>query len=140
MNDFFTIDILSPNKVIVKDLVATSFLVPTSQGQINILPEHTHILTSLGVGVLSIFTSSGGVDRHFSISGGMCKVLNNKVQILTQASEESSSIDQERAQRSLDNVESILNSGDNLTDIEIEKYRNKKERALLRIQLAKKYK
>ena len=39
----------------VRDLPADALIVPTTRGQINILENHTHIVTKLDTGWLSVF-------------------------------------------------------------------------------------
>lgn len=134
--NFFTVDILTPYKVVAKDMPAHSLLVPTVNGQINILAGHTHIIAKLTTGQLSVFGAADDPDRHFSITKGICKVLDHKVIILSHTSEENREIDGERAKRSLENAQEVLKS-ESLSDIEIEKYQRKIERSKLRIQMAK---
>ena len=128
-------DILTPHKTVASGIHVVSAIVPTQKGQINILEHHTHIITNLEPGILSLFGSSDDPDRHFVVTVGICKVLGNKIYILSQTAEESSSIDTQRAKRAMENAEHILSSEKNLSFSEITKYRNKIERAKLRLQL-----
>jgi F-type H+-transporting ATPase subunit epsilon len=137
--NFFTVDILTPYKVIVRDIPAEAVLVPTKRGQINLLPEHTHLISSLSPGILSIFGGADDTDRHFTITKGLLKVLGNKVQILTDVAEESREVNAERAKRALAFAEDKLKSTDGMSDDEIAKFQRKVERAKLRIQLATEY-
>ncbi len=134
MSNHYTVDILTPNKVVAKNLPAESLLIPTEGGQINVLENHTHIVTKLATGELSVFGGSGDADRFFTITAGVCKVLNDKVVILSQVSEENKDIDVERAKKSQKNAEEML-SKDSLTDEERTKYFRKIERSKLRVQL-----
>ena len=137
-NNFFTVDILTPNKLVAKDIPARSLFIPTERGQINVLENHTHIVTKLATGQLSIFGGADDPDRHFSITTGICKVLNQKIIILANTSEENHEIDKERATRALANAEEMLKK-DTLTDVEYTKYQRKAERARLRLELVEKY-
>ena len=134
--NFFTVDILTPQKVVAKELPAESLLVSTVRGQINVLPEHTHLITQLAIGELSIFGGADDSDRHFALSTGVCKILGRKISILAHTAEEEREIDGKRAELALQNALRRLEDG-GLSDREIEKFRNKVERARLRIQLAK---
>jgi F-type H+-transporting ATPase subunit epsilon len=134
MSNHYTVDILTPSKVIAKNLPAESLLIPTEGGQINVLENHTHIVTKLATGELTVFGGSGDADRFFTITAGVCKVLDDKVVILSQVSEENKDIDVERAKRSLKNAEEKLNN-ESLSDDERTKYQRKTERSQLRIQL-----
>jgi len=132
----FTIDVLTPSKVIAKDIPATSLLVPTVNGQINILEGHTHIVSKLETGIISVFGGGDDQDHFFSVSTGVCKVIGNKVTVLAQTTEVGGELDLARAEKSLTNALEMLKSGD-LTEDEIVKYQRKIERANIRIQLAK---
>lgn len=135
MSNHYTVDVLTPNRVLVKGLPAESLLVPTESGQINVLENHTHLVTKLTTGQLSVFGSADDPDRFFTITSGICKVLNDKVVILTQVSEESNEIDVERARLSLENAERML-SNESMSDDEVIKYQRKVDRSKLRLQMA----
>ncbi|EQC43364.1 ATP synthase F1 subunit epsilon [Bacteriovorax sp. Seq25_V] len=134
MNNF-TVDILTPSKVIVKDAPAEDVLIPTLRGQIEVKKDHTHIVEKLNTGIISVFGGADDPDRHFFVSTGVCKVLNNKITILANTSEEDLEVDSERAELALNHANEKLSG--TLTDDEIEKFRRKAERAALRIQLSK---
>ncbi len=135
MSNHYTVDVLTPSRVLVKDLPAESLLVPTESGQINVLENHTHIVTKLTTGQLSVFGSADDPDRFFTITSGVCKVLNDKVVILTQVSEENHEIDVDRAKLSLQNAEQML-SNESMSDEDVQKYQRKVDRSKLRIQMA----
>ena len=132
----FTVDILTPSKVIAKDIPAESLLVPTTEGQINVLEGHTHIVSKLTTGSLEVFGGADDADRFFTVSTGVCKVIGSKVTVLANTSEESVEIDVGRAQESLRNASERLQSSDLDAD-ERQKFERKVERAQLRILLAK---
>jgi F-type H+-transporting ATPase subunit epsilon len=132
---YFTVDILTPSKIIAKGIPAESLLIPTTRGQINVLENHTHFITKLSNGVLSVFGGPDYGDRHFTLSTGVCKVLENKIVILSNVSEESMDVDVERAKLALANAEEHLKHTDGLTAEDIEKYQHKLELAKIRVQL-----
>lgn len=134
----FVVDILTPNRVVARDLPCTSLLIPTVRGQINVLTDHTHVITRLGTGELAVLGGADDPDRNFTITYGICKVLDNKVFILSNTCEEHHEIDTKRAEIALKNAEEAL-SQEGLDDDELEKYRRKVERANLRLQIAKKF-
>ena len=132
---YFTVDILTPSKIVAKGIPSESLLVPTVKGQINVLENHTHIVSKLSTGVLSVFGGPDYGDRHFSISTGVCKILEDKITILANTAEESSDVDVERAKLALKNAEERLKNTEGLSLDEVEKYQRKVERARLRIQI-----
>jgi F-type H+-transporting ATPase subunit epsilon len=134
--NYFVVDILTPSKIIAKNIPAESLLIPTTRGQINVLENHTHLVTKLSAGVLTVFGGADYADRSFTITTGVCKVLDNKVVILSNTSEESVDVDLERAKLALKRSEEKLANTEGLSLEEVEKYLRKSERAKLRIQLA----
>ena len=132
---YFTVDILTPSKIIAKGILADSLLIPTVRGQINVLENHTHIVTKLAPGVLTVFGGADYADRNFALSSGVCKILENTVTILANTAEESTDVDVERARLTLKNAEDHLKNTDGLSLEEIEQYRTKVELAKIRIQV-----
>jgi F-type H+-transporting ATPase subunit epsilon len=133
---YYTVDILTPSKIIAKAIPAESLLIPTVRGQINVLENHTHIVTKLATGVLTVFGGPDYADRNFMVSSGVCKILENKVVILANTAEESTEVNVERAKLSLQNAEDRLKNTEGLSIEEVDEYVQKAERARLRIQLA----
>tara|TARA_R110002049_G_scaffold139882_1_gene300627 strand:- start:64 stop:489 length:426 start_codon:yes stop_codon:yes gene_type:complete len=135
----FTVDVLTPNRVIARNVPAQALLIPTSRGQINVLPDHTHVVTQLSTGMLSVFGGADDPDRHFTVTHGICKVLEDKIVILSNTSEEQHEIDLERAQNALKFAENKL-ANEALSEEDNIKFHRKAERAKLRIQFAKEQK
>ena len=130
----FKLNLFTPNGVVIKDLECNDILIPTVRGEINILPEHTHILTELSTGVLTARTPMG--TRHFSVTAGLCRVLKDTVTILSFTSERAEEIDIERAKSSKAKAMDRLSGKENLTDVDLIKFRRKLERAEMRIRTA----
>ena len=133
---YFVVDILTPSKIIAKGIHAESLLIPTVRGQINVLRDHTHIVTKLADGVLTVFGGPEYADRSFAVSTGVCKLLDNKITILSHDALESTEVNLEKERLSLENAESRLKDTEGLTHEEVDEYLGKAERARLRIQLA----
>lgn len=133
---YYTVDILTPSKIIAKNIPAESLLIPTVRGQINVLENHTHIVTKLSTGVLTVFGGPDYADRNFLVSNGVCKILENKITVLANTAEESTDVNVERAKLSLQNAEERLKNTEGLSLEEVDEYVQKAERARLRIQLA----
>ena len=132
---YFTVEILTPSKVITKAIPAESLLIPTIRGQINVLEGHTHIVSKLATGVLSVFGGPDYADRHFAVSSGICKILENKIVILSNTAEENTEVDVERAKLALKNAEEHLKHTEGLSVEDIEKFQHKADLAKIRIQI-----
>lgn len=130
----FKLNLFTPKGVVIKDLECNDIVIPTVRGEINILPEHTHILTELGTGVLTAKTNMG--TRHFSVTAGLCRVLKDTVTILSFTSERTEDIDIERAKAAKAKAHDRLSGKESLSDVELIKFRRKLERAELRLRLA----
>lgn len=134
MASAFKLNLYTPKGVVIKDLECNDIIVPTVRGEINILPDHTHILTELSTGILTAKTSMG--TRHFSVTKGLCRVLKDTVTILSFTSESADTVDLERAKTAKAKAHDRLSGKENLTDVDLIKFRRKMERADLRIRLA----
>ena len=132
---YFSVDILTPSKIIAKGIPAESLLIPTVRGQINVLEGHTHIVSKLAPGVLSVFGGPDYADKHFVVSAGVCKILENKIVILSNTAEENTDVDIERAKLALKNAEDHLKNTDGLSLEDVQKYQDKAELAKIRIQI-----
>jgi len=129
----FKLNIYTPGGVVVNKLSCMELLVPTYAGQINVLKGHTHLITELGTGILTAKLSNGQ-KRHFTMAGGLCKVLGETITVLAKTSESGEDIDQERAKSALSKAESRLKGP--VTSVEIIKFQRKLERAKNRLKIA----
>ena len=59
------VDILTPHQRVVKDTEVDALSVPTHRGQIHILPGHTHLLSEVCPGHVSLFGGRDDPDRFF---------------------------------------------------------------------------
>jgi F-type H+-transporting ATPase subunit epsilon len=127
-----TLNLVTPQRKIVENVSVTNLKIPTLNGQIEILPGHTELLTILDVGELSFEGPTG--KRKFAISYGFCEVKKNKVVVLAETCEENSKIDVGRAKAAQLKVEEKLKGL--MTDGEFKKNQLKLKRAVIRQQVA----
>jgi F-type H+-transporting ATPase subunit epsilon len=130
----FKFSLYTPSGILVKDLVCNEAFIPTVKGEINVLPEHTHILSQLDTGIITLKTSSG--DRNFSVTTGVGKVIKNEIIILSMTSEDAGVIDIERAKAAEAKAQSRLSGDDSLSNVDLIKFQRKLERAKMRVRLA----
>ncbi len=133
--DYFSVDIITSTGVLCRDLPANWLLVPTTTGQINVLPYHTHLITQVETGILQVRSSAVPRERFFCLTYGICEVQQKKIKILVNVAEPSEEIDAERAQNAWEIAHQKLQ--EKLPAAEIEKYRRKLKRADIRLQLIK---
>jgi F-type H+-transporting ATPase subunit epsilon len=132
---YYSLNIYTPNKILLKSAPATSLTIPTVKGEITVLPEHTHIVSRLDNGIL-VVRNDGKKDEKFVVSSGICKVLNKEITILATTCEKAEKIDKDRAKKALDKAMEKLSGKFTLPEDELEKYRRKLSRAQLRMKAA----
>lgn len=132
MASAFKLNLYTPKGVVIRNLECNDIVIPTVRGEINILPEHTHILTELSTGILTAKTPNGV--RHFSVTAGLCRVLADTVTILSFTSEKAEDVDIERAKSSKAKAMDRLSGKESLTDVDLLKFHRKLERAEMRVR------
>jgi F-type H+-transporting ATPase subunit epsilon len=90
------VNILSPAKVVSRTK-SEHVQLPGSLGYLGILPGHTRFLSELGVGQLTVHSSSGPV--VYFVSGGYVDVNQDVVTVLADVIEKRSDIDVARAEK-----------------------------------------
>jgi len=113
MSDTFQLEIVTPEKQVVKDQ-AEEAQIPGLNGYLGILPGHAPLITELGVGVITY--SAQGTTHSMAVAWGFAEVLPDKVTILAETAEHPEEIDVARAQRAKDRAEQRLKSNDPQTD------------------------
>ena len=71
-------------------------IVPTTEGQITVLPSHAALMASLEIGELVAIGSDG--EEDIVVHGGFIQVLRDEVTVLADAAERVDEIDEERAE------------------------------------------
>jgi F-type H+-transporting ATPase subunit epsilon len=127
------VEIVTPNGKILEREV-DSVAAPGIKGRFQLLDRHADMISGLDIGVIKI-EKNGEVDR-FTCNKGVLEIVENKVSILTEASEHSDKIDVKRAQEAYEKAKTTLQSSHQ--DIDFEKTQLALHRALNRIKVAEK--
>ncbi len=85
---------------------ADMVVIPGSQGDIGVLPNHAPLLTTLKPGFLRV--RKGGEELVFTVVGGVVEVRPDRVIVLADAAEHVEEIDVARAQAAKERAERIL--------------------------------
>lgn len=99
------LEIVTPDKVVLEadvDYVGA----PGVEGEFGVLPHHVPMLSALSIGEL--YYRQGNATHWVFVAGGFSEVSNNKVSILAESAELSSSIDVERAKQALARAQARL--------------------------------
>ena len=108
------LEVVSPERRVFTDEV-DMVIVPGRNGQLGILPRHTPLISSLGVGELRI--KKGGTEQSLLISGGFVEVRPDKVIVMADLAEHSDEIDEARAADARKRAEAELESARDPVDI-----------------------
>jgi F-type H+-transporting ATPase subunit epsilon len=131
MADTFQLEIVTPEKLVVKDS-AEEAQIPATTGYIGVLPGHAPLITELGAGEISY--RSGGQLHRFATAWGFAEVLPDKVTILAETVERVDEIDVARAKQDLTQAEDALKQAQ--SEEEVTKDLGRVRRAEARIEVA----
>jgi len=115
MTNKISLEIVSPEKPVLKDDV-DFIVIPASDGEIGILPGHTHLLAELAVGEMRI--TKGGEVQLFAVSGGFAEVHPDRVSVFAETAEMAKEIDAERARLAAEKAKQALSRAVNSQDLE----------------------
>lgn len=130
MADTFQLEIVTPEKLVVKDS-AEEAQIPATTGYIGVLPGHAPLITELGAGEISY--RSGGQVHRFATAWGFAEILPDKVTVLAETVERAEEIDVARAKQNLTQAEAALDQAQ--TEEEVAKDLGKVRRAEVRIEV-----
>lgn len=105
-----TLSIVTAQRTVLERGDVTKLVVPTSEGQITLLPHHAALMTALGSGEM-IATHPGGTES-LAIHGGFLQIVDDEVSVLADAAEHVLQIDIDRAEAARARAEARLTSRD----------------------------
>ena len=94
-----TLRVLAPDQSVF-DGSADEVILPSTTGQLGILPGHVSLLTALDFGVLRV--REGGAWKAIALQGGFAEVESDEVTVLVNAAELGSTINADAANRELE--------------------------------------
>ncbi|MDA1185029.1 MAG: F0F1 ATP synthase subunit epsilon [Acidobacteria bacterium] len=124
------LEIVTPDRSLVHEEVDEVQL-PGAEGYLGVLPGHTPLLATLGVGELWYRVEQ---ETHYlAIASGFGEVLPDSVTVLAQIAERAQDIDVGRAEAARKRAEERLNKN---VDADIDRARIALMKSLIRIQVA----
>lgn len=128
------LEIITPDKVVLKDTV-DEIVVPTKNGEITILPNHTPLLTRMKEGELVIKKSQKVL--YFAILGGFLEVQNNNVNILADYAIRAEDIEVAKAKEAEERAKNAMKQKANLRDFAMAESDLRK--AILELKVARRH-
>ena len=133
MADTFELEIVTPDKLVVKD-AAEEMQLPGKNGYLGILPGHAPLISELAVGQISY--RNGSETHYLCVAWGFAEVLPDKVTILAETAERGEDVDCARADKAKERAEKRLTSGD--PEVDVDRAQNALAKANNRLQAAAK--
>lgn len=109
--DSFKLKIVTPMGVAFEEQVA-SVTVPSTNGEIGILPHHTQYCGLVGIGVLSFLRSEGGAPEKMVVSGGFCQFGDDTLTILADSCVTADAVDRQTYAKERAELQKIVDSED----------------------------
>jgi len=104
----FTLNLVTPEKKLVTDLEIEEVIVPGFKGQLDILPGHAPLMTTLGTGALKYRAKGATAFETMVVSWGYCEVHPEGVVVLAEVAESLAEIDRARAEAALKKAQAAL--------------------------------
>ena len=101
------LDIVTPEKSILSEPV-DSVVLPGSEGELGVLPQHVPLVTVLKPGELA-FTKEGKT-THFATGTGFVEITGQRVAVLTDMAMTEHEIDEHAVQEAMDRAQQRLQS------------------------------
>jgi F-type H+-transporting ATPase subunit epsilon len=106
----FNFTLVTPQKKLLSDVEIEEVIIPAFQGQLNILPGHAPLMTTLQAGVLKVRIKGESTFKSAAISRGYCEINQNSVSVLADTAEWPEEIDKKRLDEQIQIVHSRLQS------------------------------
>ena len=134
--DSIELVIVTPERQFLRESVVEAVL-PGSEGALGILPGHAPLITELGIGELTYRGADANPSGALAIIQGFAEVLGDRITVLAETAERAAEIDLARAEAARARAEKRLAAAD--TNIDWDRASIALQRALLRIQVVRKY-
>ena len=128
--------VVTPERQLVRETVV-QVTIPGLEGALGILPGHAPLMTELGIGELTYQQGTSSRPVSLAVIRGFAEVLGDRVTVLAETAERAEEIDLARAEAAKARAEQRLASND--TNLDWDRATVALQRALIRIQLARKH-
>lgn len=126
--------IATPERVVFRDEV-DSITLPTTMGEITILPNHIPLISVLKTGEITV--RKGEEEFAMAVAGGFVEVLSEKVVVLADRAERSEEIDMARAEAAIERARK-LREEKNVDTVEFAALSAQIEKEMARLRVGRK--
>lgn len=131
----FQFSLVTPENKVVENIDLAEVVVPAHKGELNILPGHAPLVSTLSTGILRYKEKGQNDFQSAAISWGYLEVGPTGVTVLAETAETGEAIDAQRAEEALERAKKELKKPGIGAD-QIEKLQFKIKRAEARLQLS----
>ena len=126
------VEIVTAERAVYSEDGVDEVVVPGSEGELTVLPQHAPLLTMIKPGVMRIVKGSDDIDM--AITGGFLEVKDDRVTILADAAERAEDIDVVRAEEARRRAERSLEERE--SKVELVEAAAELQRSLIRLKAA----
>ncbi len=130
-------EIVTPERVVLKQ-EALQVTVPTTSGEITILPDHIPLVSILQPGVIEVKRLDNVVEI-MSVSGGFIEVLKDKIVILADSAERAEELDEAKVKEAHARAEELKKTAKATDDIDFADVSARIEKELARLRAVNKW-
>lgn len=113
-----SVEIVTPEKRVYQNHQVNSVLLPTSLGEVGILPGHQPLLTVLAPGALQVTVD--GKTEQLAVDKGFAQVVGDRVSVLTQAAIDVDQVDEKAVEEAKKRAEEALKNKEGMSPEELE--------------------
>lgn len=126
-----SLEIVTPSGIAYKRDSLDAVSLPTSDGEIQILPGHIPLITILDAGAVLAF--SGGSEESVAIDEGYARCLGDSISVLTESAIDVQQFDEDEMQKARDAAEKALEEAKKSGDLDEEEIGRLESRARVAI-------
>lgn len=130
-------EIVTPERTVLKQEIL-QISVPTTSGEITILPDHIPLVSVLKPGVIELKLADNSLEI-ISVSGGFIEVMKDKVVILADTAERAEELDENKIEAARLRAEEAKKNAKFIDDVEFAKISSKIEKELARLHAVNKW-
>jgi len=131
-NKTLKFEIVTPERVVLSQEIL-QITVPTTSGEITVLPDHIPLVSVLKAGVIEI-KRADNISEIISVSGGFIEVTKDKVVILADTAERAEELDEDRIKEAQQRAEKLKDEARNVDEVQFTAIAAKLEKELARLR------
>jgi len=141
MSKQLKLKIVTPERLVLEEMV-DQVTIPTTEGEITVLPEHIPLISGLKSG--DVVAVTNGEHMPMAVAGGFVEVKQNdkvtEVAILADFAEHVSELSDEKIAQAKIHAEELKKKLENKEIVDFEHFEAELERSLTRVKIADKWK